>query len=134
MPALNHASQRLLITARPAPAGEAATGWQAWLQRARDMRRKGATLLLMAICAAVGGYVVLGRDGLVAYRQKEAQSRALAHQIQALQQENQRLALHDQRLRTDPDTIEYEARHQMHYARPGEVIYTLPVSPDESQK
>jgi cell division protein FtsB len=130
MPASHNTSQRQLIGWRPAPAGETATGLQAFLARARSMRRKGATLLLMATCAAVGGYAVLGRDGLVAYHQKEAQSRALAQKIQALQKENQRLALHDQRLRTDADTIEYEARHQMHYARPGEVIYTLPASPD----
>ena len=130
MPASHNASQPLLIAARPAPVSDGPAGLQAFLMRARTMRRKGATLLLMGTCAAVGGYAVLGRDGLVAYRQKETQSRVLAQQIQSLQQENQRLALHDQRLRTDPDTIEFEARHQMHYARPGEVIYTLPVSPD----
>ena len=37
--------------------------------------------------------------------------------------------LHDQRLQSDPDTLEYEAREQMHYTRPGEVIYTLPEAP-----
>lgn len=131
MPAAHHARQPLLIGTRgPAPADDEELPL---LERVRRMRRKGATLLLFCTCAAVGGYAVLGRDGLVAYRQKEVQARHLAQQIQALQQENQRLALHDQRLRTDPDTIEYEARHQMHYTRPGEVIYTLPVSPDEAK-
>jgi cell division protein FtsB len=28
-------------------------------------------------------------------------------------------------LKSDPDAIEYEAREKLHYARPGEVIYTL---------
>lgn len=134
MPATNHARQPMLLKVRAAAAMHEDGGKQPLLERVRRMRRKGATLLLFCTCAAVGGYALLGRDGLVAYRQKEVESRQLAQQIQALQQENQRLALHDQQLRTDADTIEYEARHQMHYMRPGEVIYTLPVSPDEAKE
>jgi cell division protein FtsB len=37
-------------------------------------------------------------------------------------------------LKNDRDTIEYEAREQMHYTRPGEVIYTLPQAPGSTQK
>jgi len=37
-----------------------------------------------------------------------------------------------ERLKKDPDAIEHEAREKLHYARPGEVIYTLP--PDPKQK
>ena len=29
----------------------------------------------------------------------------------------------------DPDAIEHEAREKLHYAKPGEVIYTLPETP-----
>jgi cell division protein FtsB len=31
-------------------------------------------------------------------------------------------------LKSDPDAIEREAREKLHYAKPGEVIYTLPVA------
>ena len=31
-----------------------------------------------------------------------------------------------ERLKSDPDAIEREAREKLHYAKPGEVIYTLP--------
>ena len=48
----------------------------------------------------------------------------LRQQIQDLQQENARLRDHIERLKSDPDAIEHEAREQLHYARPGEVIYT----------
>ena len=31
-------------------------------------------------------------------------------------------------LKSDPDAIEREAREELHYAKPGEVIYTLPAA------
>ncbi len=34
-----------------------------------------------------------------------------------------------ERLKSDPDAIEREAREKLHYAKPGEVIYTLPEQP-----
>jgi len=36
------------------------------------------------------------------------------------------------RLKSDPDAIEHEAREKLHYAKPGEVIYTLP-EPTQTQ-
>ena len=33
---------------------------------------------------------------------------------------------HIDHLNSDPDAIEREAREKLHYAKPGEVIYTLP--------
>jgi cell division protein FtsB len=33
-----------------------------------------------------------------------------------------------ERLKSDPDAIEHKAREELHYAKPGEVIYTLPQS------
>jgi cell division protein FtsB len=34
-----------------------------------------------------------------------------------------------ERLKSDPDAIEHEAREKLHYAKPGEVIYALPAPP-----
>jgi cell division protein FtsB len=93
------------------------------------MRRKAATVLFVALSVFLGVYAILGHDGLVAYHQKQHQAQRLQQQILDLQKQNERLALHDQRLKNDRDTIEYEAREQMHYTRPGEVIYTLPQAP-----
>jgi cell division protein FtsB len=93
------------------------------------MRRKVATVVLIALSVSLGLYAIFGRDGLVAYQQKQHQAERLHQQIVNMQKENERMALHDQRLRNDRDTIEYEAREQMHYTRPGEVIYTLPEAP-----
>jgi cell division protein FtsB len=96
---------------------------------ALGMRRKAATVLFVALSAFLGFYAIFGHDGLVAYQQKQHQAQQLHQQILDLQKQNDRLAVHDQRLKTDRDTIEYEAREQMHYTRPGEVIYTMPQAP-----
>ena len=101
--------------------------------RALGMRRKAATALVACLCMFLGAYAIFGHDGLVAYQQKQHQAQQLQQQILNLQKENQRLALHDQRLQSDRDTLEYEAREQMHYTRPGEVIYTLPEAPGAKQ-
>lgn len=93
------------------------------------MRRKAATVTFVALSVFLGFYAIFGHDGLVAYQQKQHEAQHLQQQIFDLQKQNNRLALHDQRLKTDRDTIEYEAREQMHYTRPGEVIYTLPQPP-----
>jgi cell division protein FtsB len=96
---------------------------------ALGMRRRAATVLVVALSLFLGFYAIFGHDGLVAYQQKQHEAQQLNRQILDLQRQNERLALHDQRLKTDRDTIEYEAREQMHYTRPGEVIYTLPQAP-----
>ena len=96
---------------------------------ALGMRRRAATVLVVALSLFLGFYAIFGHDGLVAYQQKQHEAPQLNQQILDLQRQNEQLALHDQRLKTDRDTIEYEAREQMHYTRPGEVIYTLPPGP-----
>jgi cell division protein FtsB len=50
----------------------------------------------------------------------------LNQQMQDLQRENDRLKDHVQRLQNDPNAIEQQAREELRYTRPGEVIYTLP--------
>jgi len=50
----------------------------------------------------------------------------LQREIKDLDQENTRLRDHIARLKSDPDAIEHEAREKLHYAKAGEVIYTLP--------
>jgi cell division protein FtsB len=52
------------------------------------------------------------------------EDRAVQKKIGELQQENARLDQHVKALKTDPDAIEREARDRLHYARPGEVIWT----------
>ena len=50
-------------------------------------------------------------------------------QIKALQQQNGGMEQEIKALKNDPKTIEKEARERLRYARPGEVVYTLPAAP-----
>jgi cell division protein FtsB len=43
-----------------------------------------------------------------------------------MQQQNSILEKQIKALKSDPQAIEKEARESLHYARPGEVVYTLP--------
>ena len=90
------------------------------------LRRKGATILLCLIATWVAYHVVFGANGTMVYAHKREEHRALTKEIQELNQENERLVHNVDALKNDPRTIEKEAREQLRYARPGEVIYTLP--------
>ena len=89
-------------------------------------RRKGATLALCLIAVWVGYHVIFGANGTMVYSHKLAEHRALDKEILQLKEENEHLAHQVNALKSDPKTIEKEAREQLRYARPGEVIYTLP--------
>jgi cell division protein FtsB len=90
-------------------------------------RRKAATLAAAALALAVAYHVVFGANGLTVYEQKRQETHALRAQMQDLQRENTELKGHVDRLENDPSAIEHQAREELHYARPGEVIYTMPV-------
>lgn len=73
---------------------------------------------------------VFGTHGLVAMRRSKAQIQAVQAQIQQLDQENQELQQRIHSLRTDPAAIEKIARDRMGLARPGEMIFRIPESPN----
>lgn len=81
-----------------------------------------------ALAIALGYHVVFGQNGLTAYEQKRHDTRQLDEQLKSLQHENELLKGHVDRLQNDPNAIEHQAREELHYTRPGEVIYTLPAS------
>lgn len=89
------------------------------------MRRRVATALAVLLAVLLAYHVVFGSNGVNNYEQKRAQDRQLQQQINTLQKENGNLKDHVKRLKNDPDAIEFEAREKLHYAKPGEVIYTL---------
>jgi cell division protein FtsB len=97
----------------------------AW-QKIYDWRRKGATVALGLLAFWVAYHVVFGANGMMVYSHKRTEHRSLDHEILELKQENQQLTQRVGSLQNDPKAIEKEAREQLRYARPGEVIYTLP--------
>lgn len=129
-------SQRSLIpgqSRKGTPEESATGGARGFFGRRHGTRRKIATTALVALSVFLALYAIFGHDGLVAYQQKRHQSKQLQRQILDAQKENDRVSQYDHRLRNDSDTIEYEARKQMHYTRPGEVIYTLPEAPGSAK-
>jgi cell division protein FtsB len=91
--------------------------------------RKIATVAAAFLAIAMGYHVVFGQNGLTAYQQKRQEARTLQSQLHSLQHENELLKGHVERLQSDPNAIEHQAREELHYTRPGEVIYTLPATP-----
>jgi cell division protein FtsB len=91
--------------------------------------RKVATGAAALLALAMGYHVIFGQNGLTAYEQKRQDAQALDHQLHSLQRENDLLKGHVDRLQSDPNAIEHQAREELHYTRPGEVIYTLPADP-----
>ena len=94
--------------------------------RAVGQRRRVATVAAALLAAGVGYHVVFGQNGLTAYDQKRRDAHSLEQQLKQLTDENEALKGHVDRLASDPGAIEHEAREELHYTRPGEVIVKLP--------
>jgi len=93
------------------------------------IRRRLATGAVAALTIWLFVHVMFGANGMVVYRQKKAEYQNLEKEIGGLQTENAGCAERINSLQNDPKTIEKEAREQLHYARPGEVVYVSPPSP-----
>ncbi|MEI9979598.1 MAG: septum formation initiator family protein [Edaphobacter sp.] len=91
--------------------------------------RKVATCAAAVLALGLGYHVVFGQNGITAYEQKRQDAQSLDRQLHSLQRENELLKGHVERLQNDPNAIEHQAREELHYTRPGEVIYTLPPEP-----
>ncbi len=90
------------------------------------LRRKLAAGAIFALAVLLGLHVVFGPNGFLAYQKKKAEYRTLGKDIEKMQKENDQLTQRIKSLKTDPATIEKEAREQLRYARPGEMVYTYP--------
>jgi cell division protein FtsB len=100
-------------------------GWQ-WVY---SSRRKLATGAVALLALQVAWHVIFGANGFLVYEHKREEYKQLQVETQQWQQQNQALQQHIHALKSDPKTIEKEAREQLRYARPGEVIYTVPGPP-----
>ena len=95
--------------------GHAHAGW-----------RRIATGAAAVLAIAMGYHVIFGQNGLTVYQQKRNDAQSLDVQLHSLQRENDLLKGHVGRLQSDPNAIEHQAREELHYTRPGEVIVYMP--------
>lgn len=104
---------------------------QQFVQKLVQCRRLLASAVLAMCAVSLCGHVMLGNNGWVNYRQKRAEYQKLQKDLQHLDAENQRLDAEINGLKSDPKAIEKEAREQLRYAKPGEVIYLMPEQPGQ---
>lgn len=98
----------------------------AWLY---NFRRRIATIAVALFTAWLFTHVVLGANGTAQYRQKKTEYQSLQKEIDNLQKENDRASREINALQNDPKAIVKQAREQLHYAKPGEVVYVAPAPP-----
>jgi len=102
----------------------------------KDLRRETTTVyrtgILVLVLASIALIVhnIFGQNGYLTLRRQQKQLRTLQQQILQLKRENEELDKENRSLRSDPAAVERMAREQMHLAKPGEKIYTLPDKPN----
>jgi cell division protein FtsB len=114
-----------------APRAEAIA--ERWLEKSRPFRsaiyaarRRLATAGVLLLTLWLFLHVMFGANGMVVYRSKRAEYQRLQSEIDRLQRENDLYTQQIKALQNDPKAIEKEAREQLHYTRPGEVVYVDP--------
>lgn len=122
---LNHAPKaealagRCIVSTRPV-----------WSWFVSEWRRL-ATIAVLLLTVGILLHAVFGANGMVVYRDKRDELKTLQRDVDRIQKENDAYAARIKALKSDPSAIEKEAREQLHYTRPGEMVYVLPQPPQK---
>ena len=95
--------------------------------------RPVGSVIAVGLALLIGWHVVNGKHGLSVWHQMREQDRTLQKQIQDLNEENAAMRKQIELLKSDPEAIEATARKELHYARQGEVIVSLPDAAEQQQ-
>ena len=87
---------------------------------------RNGILVLVLVSIALIVHNIFGQNGYLASRRQQKELQTLQQKILQLKQENDQLDKENRALKSDPAAVERIAREQMHLAKPGEKIYTLP--------
>ena len=89
------------------------------------LRKKAAGLAsAIALIALLVGSL-FGDRGILHLMAQRERAAVLAHELESLREENERLAGDIQALRSDPAAIERIAREELGFARPGETVFLI---------
>lgn len=100
----------------------------AWSWLMRNWQKLG-TVTAFLLIVGILLHAIFGANGMVVYRQKRVEMKALQEEVDRLEKENALNAERIKQLKSNPEAIEKEAREQLHYSRPGEVIFVAPQPP-----
>jgi len=104
------------------------------IAQAQRIWRPAGTAIAVLLALLLTWHVIDGQHGLSVWQQKRAEDRALQREIQELEQENAQMRQQVERLKSDPEAIEREAREKLHYAKSDEVIWAIPQIPANRSK
>jgi cell division protein FtsB len=90
------------------------------------IRRRAASGLLLLMTIPVGYKAIYGNHGWYAYHQELRDTKAVQAEIEDLRTRNEHVQENIKALKSDPQAIEREAREHLRYARPGDVIISVP--------
>jgi cell division protein FtsB len=91
--------------------------------------RPAGTVVAVALALLLTWHVIDGKNGLSAWHNKRAEDHRLQREINDLERENASLRERIERLKSNPEAVGMLAREKLHYAKPNEVIVTLPPDP-----
>lgn len=95
-----------------------------WFYRTR---RVLATLCIGVLAVFIGYKVIFGANGMKVYEGKRAEAVRLQQQIDDEKMKSEQLQHRvDSLQREDPNAIEKEAREQLGYVKPGEIVLVEP--------
>ena len=92
-------------------------------------KHKAAISATVLLTCVIFYHVVFGANGWMVYQKKKADYQQLQGQLEKLNAENDALQKDVKALKNDKSAIEREAREQLHYTRPGEVVFVVPPKP-----
>jgi len=93
----------------------------------RKFLRQNAAAFLWTGLALLVVQDVFGTHGVLAMRRSQREAGEIRKEIQKLNDENRQLQDRVKDLKSDPQAIEEIARKEMGLAKPGELIFKLPV-------
>lgn len=102
-----------------------------------DLDKKEFIKILCLILLSLGlilAWLAFGDRGLIHLYQMEKERKAYAERILALEKENQRLMEQVEKLRSDKEYIESEARKELGLLKENEVIYRFEGEQDREDK
>jgi cell division protein FtsB len=95
-------------------------------EQARRRQKTLASVAMIVIAVLLAYHVFAGTNGISVFFKKRAENQALQQELDQLRKENEELNGRVKALKSDPKTIEKEAREQLKYAKPGEVVFVRP--------